>query len=95
MTRIELRVAVASLGKDRRRNALDVARRLQTLLADAGAVVVGMKIPGDQSGEPVALADLGRLQLAGPPEGRQAGDRPFWGSQDGPRWLPKWRRKTG
>lgn len=95
VTRVELRVAVASLGRDRRRNAIDVTRRIQTLLAGVGAVVIGLRVPGEQASEPTDLNALGRLGLAGPPEGRQDADRPYWGNLASPIGLPWRRRKTG
>lgn len=95
VTRLELRVAVASLGSNRQMNALDDARLVQAAITDIGGVVVGLKIRGEQASEPASLEAVGRLQLAGPPEGKQAPDRPFWGNPDGARRFPWRRRKTG
>ena len=95
VTRLELRVAVAALGTDRQRHAIDVSRAIQGLLSDVGAVVVGLRIVGHQASEPVPTGAVGRLELAGPPEGKQRADRPFWGSLDAREW-PFWRkRRTG
>ncbi len=93
VTRLEVRVAIASLGPDRRLAADEAVRQVTQAIGDAGGVVVGLKVPGRRSTDAATRAALGRLELAGPPEGDQRADRPFWGALDEPERLSWWRRR--
>lgn len=93
VTRLEVRVAVPGLGSDRRAAVDEAVRAVTNSLQDIGGVIVGLKVPGRRSTEPSAQKALGRLALAGPPEGRQDGDRPFWGTLEAPAREPWLRRR--
>lgn len=92
VTRLELRVAVATIGGDRVAAAIAASRLIQNAVTDAGGVVVATRVPGELASEPDSQAALGRLSLAGPAEGGQQGDRPFWGTVGGRDGYP-WRRR--
>jgi hypothetical protein len=95
VTWVEVRVAIATLGTDRGAATGHAVRVVTNVLEDAGAAVIGVKMPSKRASEPTSLGDAGRLQLAGPPEGKQHGNQPFWGDADAPRWHTGKRRGTG
>lgn len=92
VTRIELRVAVASLPGDLDDAAVKAVRAVSHALDGAGAAIVGIHVKGGTASETPLEASPLRLQLAGRAEPAVRGDRPFWGVL-GEREWPFWRRR--
>jgi hypothetical protein len=96
VTRLELRVAVASVPGDPRLSAEAAVRLVARAIEAIGGAVVGVHVVGQRASEPAAPAAVGRLQLGGPAEGGQRGDRPFWGNLASSGWSFGRRfRRTG
>lgn len=106
VVRLDLRIAVCAPPGDRRAGADDAVRRVLSALEELGAVTTGLHVAGGRASAPASLAAVGRLQLAGPPEGRSASAGSRSGQQDesaghvwpgrprGKRWNKGWSRRS-
>lgn len=93
VTRVELRVVIASLPGDLEASAEQNVRMAVNAVERAGGIVVGVHVRGGKASADALDAPPLRLELAGRPEPAVRADRPFWGLPEAPVWVRALRRR--